>query len=183
MGESKPQQLTKSLKIYIFCRKQNCCHGAVRFHQIYARVRGCRMASFFGSNIYSVYHLTLTLFPQLYGFSICWAFLIPRSFLMYLLSTNFWGGQSVLKPPLFCQIVCRGVQSATPPLQVSGLRDSKLCLKYKKSLDFKRFFLYQLYCWPMAPQVGLEPTTLRLTAACSAERYGSHLKLASHKSL
>lgn len=48
------------LKIYIFCRKQNCCHGAVRFHQIYARVRGCRMASFFGSNIYSVYHLTLT---------------------------------------------------------------------------------------------------------------------------
>ena len=35
----------------------------------------------------------------------------------------------------------------------------------------------------LAPQVGLEPTTLRLTAACSAERCGSHLKLASHKSL
>ena len=50
----------------------------------------------------------------------------------------------------------------------SGSIDSKLCLKCKKSLEIKRFFLYQLYRWPMAPQVGLEPTTLRLTAACSA---------------
>ena len=61
-------------------------------------------------------------------------------------SSNTRGGQSTLKPPIFCQIVCRGVQSATPPLQVSGLRDSKLCLKCKKSLEIKRFFLYQLYC-------------------------------------
>ena len=35
---------------------------------------------------------------------------------------------------------------------------TKLCLKCKNSLEIKRFFLYQLYCWPMADGVGFEPT-------------------------
>ena len=38
----------------------------------------------------------------------------------------------------------------------------KICLKCKKSLDFKRFFLYQLYRRPMVDHLGLEPRTVRL---------------------
>ena len=39
-----------------------------------------------------------------------------------------------------------GVQSATSPLPIGCLIGTKFGLKCKKSLDFKRFFLYQLYC-------------------------------------
>ena len=86
-----------------------------------------------------------------------------------ILLSNTRGGQITLKLPIyFAKLCAEGVQSATPPLQVSGLRDSKLCLKCKKSLDIKRFFLYQLYCWPMAPPAGLEPATSWLTVMRSA---------------
>ncbi len=46
----------------------------------------------------------------------------------------------------FCQIVCRGVQIATPLLPIGDSIGAKMCLKCKKTLEIKRFFLYQLYC-------------------------------------
>ena len=55
------------------------------------------------------------------------------------------GGNAPSNYRPFCQIVCRGVQSTNPTLTFGDSIDSKLCLKCKKSLDFKRFFLYQLY--------------------------------------
>ncbi len=48
----------------------------------------------------------------------------------------------------------------------------KIIKNSKKRFDtrkFAQFSLYQTYMFLMAPLVGLEPTTLRLTAECSTD--------------
>lgn len=100
----------------------------------------------------------ISLFSLLYGFSICRIFLVCGSLefkgntdnIKYQCLITVPASKSekvnIIKLPLFFQMVYKGVKITNPLLPVGDSIDAKLCLKCKKPLDFKRFFLYQLYC-------------------------------------
>ena len=67
--------------------------------------------------------------------------------------------------------------------KIPPLKNKNLNAKTKKSPWNKDFSLYQPFGHYMAPRVGLEPTTTRLTAACSAnwanEEYMPRIRISS----